>query len=256
MQESKLKLIIHDRYLENPILNYLEYWIIGNKSYPTSEKLFRRPYNDLTPSEKEKLRSEYEKWRKMYDLDVIWLEGDLNADTIFSLWMPLKMSLQCLNPNYFKTKGFRGYPAKTPYNYKMLQKNIENLLPRDDFLVKELYNFAELAATRANVMRLPDRGMQNRGKYFDQMPKTLFECFDGGEFSVYFNKNNDKVLKWIKEEKLKMFFEGDVISKKCIKPLISNLHPYQFKWLEEKNEIIEMLKQYSEILTNRSELIK
>ncbi|RTR28112.1 hypothetical protein EKG37_17565 [Robertmurraya yapensis] len=236
MHESKIKILIGDKYTDNPIINYLNYWILGKEN--------RQRYNQ-------------DKWRKKYDLDVIWLEGDLNADTIFSLWMPLKMCLQCLNPDIFEKSGPMRKPLKNQYWFKKIIEEIDTYLPPSDDLVKELYKFAELASTKANVMRLPARRMQVRGiKYFDQMPKTLYECFKDGNFTKYFNYNDEEVMEWIKEEKLKVFFEGNTISNHTIKPLIGNLHPSQCKWLKEKENILQMLKTFNEVLTYRSRLIK
>ncbi len=129
-------------------------------------------------------------------------------------------------------------------------------MPRNDDLVKELYRFAELASTRANVMRLVDSKIQERGdaklKYFDQMPKTLYECFDGGRFSKYFN-GNKHVREWVRDEALDMFFIDGERSKDKIKPLIRRMKPYEAEWLNKKAELLEMIKNFNEILEIRQE---
>ena len=53
--------------------------------------------------------------------------------------------------------------------------------------------------------------MQSRGKapYYDYMPYFLYECFDNGAFGKYFESNDD-LLHWINEEKLQMFFDGEI----------------------------------------------
>lgn len=47
MEENKFKKIIGAEYTDDPIINYLKYWSIGNTTYPTSEKIFREKYEDL-----------------------------------------------------------------------------------------------------------------------------------------------------------------------------------------------------------------
>lgn len=236
MLDNRLKNIIGDEYTNNSIVNYLRYW---SRIQPL----------DVT----------YEKWRKENDLDAVWLNGDLHADTIFSVWMPLKMCLQCLAGNRFSRKGIRRTPYKTQEYYDDIVINImENdnpYLPRNDELVEELYQFAELASTRANVMRLPNRKMQVRWKYYDQMPKTLYECFesDTSVFSKHF-ESDDAVKEWVKAEKLEMFFDG-YTTRDNIKPLIDRMKSSEFQWLEEYEDILEMLKKYNEILRVRAEAL-
>lgn len=256
MSENKLKKYLGDKYTDNPIINFLLYWSIGNDTCPTPKRVFGKEYNDLSMEEREKLKAIKNEWRKMNDLDCIWLDGDLNADTIFSLWTPLKMCLQCLASNRFKWVGNENIPIKNQKYINEIKSNINAYLPRDDDLVKELYRFAELASTRANVMRLIDSNMQERGdaklKYYDQMPKTLYECFDGGRFSKNFS-GNERVQKWVREEALEMFFIGGEISKDKIKPLIKRMKPYEAEWLNKKTELLEMIKNYNEILEIRQE---
>ncbi|MFD0672216.1 hypothetical protein [Cohnella sp. GCM10027633] len=231
MSENKMQAIIGDSYTDNPIVNYLKYW----------SNAFGKP-------------THRDDWRRENELDVVWLRGDphdLHADTIFSLWMPLKMCLQCVAGDVFIRKGNRGIPAKTQEHYDDIIANINSYLPRADPLVKELYRFAELASTRANVMRLPKRRMQSRGVYyFDQMPRTLHECFEGGRFSPYFT-NDDGVRDWVTSEKLCMFFAGE-ITQVNIKPLIPGMQSCESKWLVERNEILRMLIRFNGILLARN----
>lgn len=275
MEENKFKKIIGAEYTDNPIINYLKYWSIGNTTYPTSEKIFREKYEDLLEKNKKWLKIKQDEWRKKYDLDVIWLKGDLKADTIFSVWMPLKMCLQCSATYPYSFKGNNCYPYKKDgYKGKQgiinfltdIKTHIDTYLPKGEWL--DLYEFAELASTRANVMKLPDRGMQTRGikefnfgkwkvtePFFDQMPRTLYECFEGGEFQkrerAYF-KNDNEVIRWVEDEKLTSFFD-EKISRETIKPLIGTMKPSQVKWITEKNELNKMLGNYIDILKIRKQ---
>ncbi|MDG0808535.1 hypothetical protein [Cohnella rhizosphaerae] len=193
---------------------------------------------------------------KKNDLDVVWLDGDLHADTIFSVWFPLKMSLQCVAGDTFSYQGMRGTPHKGIDCYNGIIENIDRYLPFENVLVKELYQFAELSSTRANVMRLPERQMQRRGIFYrDQMPKTLYECFGRGRFNKYFG-SDESVTRWIEEEDLEMFFEDNSISRDNIKPLIPRMQASETEWLKESKDILEMLVQYNKILLQRSEALQ
>ncbi len=79
----------------------------------TSQTVFGKEFDDLSIKEREELRDIKIDWRKVNDLDCIWLDGDPNADTIFSLWTPLKMCLQCLASNRFKWVGNENIPIKS-----------------------------------------------------------------------------------------------------------------------------------------------
>lgn len=234
MHENKMEEILKEKFTENPIVNYLKYWSICHITSATLK-------ND--------------KWRRKYDLDVNWLDGDFNADTIFSYWIPLKMVLDYLNPNekFYKKDKY----SENPNSFlEKIINNIEYYLPRNNELVQKLYILAELSSTKANVMRLPDRKMQVRGlKYYDQMPKTLYECFEGGDFYKFFNYNEKNVVDWIENEKLKMFFDSE-IAKKNIKPLIKGMKPSEVKWLYKEEELLQMLNYFIEILIKREKLLK
>ncbi|WP_234950036.1 hypothetical protein [Tissierella praeacuta] len=193
--------------------------------------------------------------REENDLDCLYFNGDLRADTIFSVWTPLKFVLDCLNPNekFYKKNKF----GPDPHKYlKKIKHNIDTYLPKSEKVVEELYYFVKLAETRANAMKWPSQGINNkRYDYYDQMPPTLYNCFPNGDYSSYFGKEialND----WIERERLEMFFFNGIYSKETVKPLITNMRPNERKWLEDKNEIIEMLQKMNIILDERLRLYK
>lgn len=247
MKEDKLKIILGKEYTNNPIVNFLLYLQKGKDTKPTPKKLFNKEYEELTDKERIKYYEATDEWRKKYDLDVIHLKGDLNADTIFSIWMPLKMCLQISNTYPYSDHGNNEKPYKSyPYIPNII-KNIDTYLPYNKW--KDLYEFVSIALTEANVMKLHNRKMQIRGeKFCDQMPKTLYECFEGGIFNEYFK--DGKVDEWIRNANLSMFFEGK-ISRENIKPLIPRMKASEFEWLKNRQEIEQMLKNYCEILKMR-----
>ena len=69
--------------LYDPIYKKIESWIAYEKAKPKSS------YNSN--------RKEHDEFRKNNDLDCILRGGNLNADTIFSLWIPLRFSIVNLN---------------------------------------------------------------------------------------------------------------------------------------------------------------
>lgn len=85
MDENMMKKYLGDRYSTNHIINFINYWIDG-----------------------------YDKPRALSDLDCLYYDGDLNADTIFSVWTPIKFVLDCLNPKekFYKYNKY-GNPHKT-----------------------------------------------------------------------------------------------------------------------------------------------
>lgn len=226
----------------NPIKDKLKEWIRYEENSP------KCPYENNEIA--------HDIFRALNDTDCQLTSGNLMADTIFSLWMPLKMVLECLNPKekFYKTDN---YKLDKNYHLKRINKNIDNFLPIGDELVQELCIFAKHASERANIMILPNRGMQSRGKYYlDQMPKTLYECFASGEFRDQsrgrgFFKTDDDVVGWITQENLQMFFDGN-ICRNNIRPLIKGVNASESLWLTEKDKIIEMLKQYNDILRERA----
>lgn len=241
-----MKIILGEKHTRNPIKNFLLYVQQGKENLGTPKTLFNKKYEELSYEEKNKYHETYNQWRKEYDLDVIHLNGDLLADIIFSIWMPLKMCLQISNTYPYSEHGNNEKPYKSyPYIPNII-KNIDTYLPYDDW--EELYKFVSIALTKANVMKLPERKMQNRVKFYDQMPKTLYECFEGGELNSCFK--NIQVEEWIKKQNLTMFFENN-ISRENIKPLISRMKASEFEWLKNKADVIEMLKNYNEILEVR-----
>jgi hypothetical protein len=72
-------------YTKNSIENFIKYWI-----------------------------KSYNKPRSNNDLDCLYFEGDLNADTLFSVWTSLKFVLDSLNPNerFYKVNKYGDYPHK------------------------------------------------------------------------------------------------------------------------------------------------
>ncbi|MDR2610240.1 MAG: hypothetical protein LBC58_02160 [Clostridiales Family XIII bacterium] len=250
--------------------------------YDYSENSIQNHLNDTLIYLRDKLngKSESQAAYRRYDFDAWCLrkEGEpkyLLADTIFSFWMPFKMCLQCLPNNKYKRKGISEAPYKGSDSVEYLKNNIKDLemirddigkiLPCDNELVEVLYRFADLNYTRANVMKLPHYVIaknggslmnNNRGCcYYDQMPPTLYNCFNGRKLSEYFEMDDNKVEEWVKEQSLTIFFSDGEIKAGKIKPIISRFSAADAVWLKEESELIEMLEQYCELLEERARVL-
>lgn len=172
-------------------------------------------------------RKRHDEFRSKNDLDCILCGGDLKADMIFSLWLPLRFTLVRLNGYEKLNSIFKTTISKTTEFEKLFvcKKIIEQpdmiktLLPNQNNTVHLLSELFALGRTRANVMILKERGHQERGKkpYYDYMPYFLFECFEGGDFSQAFSSDID-LKNWIEREHLNCFFDKE-IDKNSIKDL-------------------------------------
>ena len=222
----------------NPIISKINSWITYSENEPKCDYKGNEIICDI--------------YRALNDSDCKLTGGNLLADTIFSAWYPLKMVLEFLNPakTFYKKDKY----GCDPHRYlKEIQSNIDTLLPKEKEVVQKLYEFFSIANTRGNIMILPNRSMQIRGKeYLDQMPKTLYECFPGGEFSKYFNEELT-VETWVKREHLEEFFIDCEIKKNQIKPLLKSKSPNnEIYWLDDENDLIFMLENYISFIKNRN----
>jgi hypothetical protein len=225
MLENKMKTYLGENYSENSIRNFLKYWQM--------------------PSEP----------REEHDLDCIYLDGDLNADTLISFWTPLKWVLQILNPDesFYKTNPDVG----DPFLYlKKLENDLDKYLPQNDELTKLICKLASLAETRANVFRLPDREMNcSRYRYFyDEIPATLYNIFERGRFHCYFKDERD-VRKWILEQDLQVAFKDGNIQKTNLRPLLPGLPLYAPIWPETREDVKTILEEMIYILEARYKLM-
>ena len=162
-------------------------------------------------------KQEHDEYRQKNDLDCILTDGNLCADTIFSLWLPLRFVLVRING--YKTLSQYGDINNKVEFLKAISGHIPELLPLESTVVLKLIRLFDLGQKRCNVMILKDRKMQRRGDkpYYDYMPYFLSECFEDGDFSSYFTSGDQELKEWIQEEKLEMFFKEDRIEKDTIK---------------------------------------
>ncbi len=212
-----------------------------------------------------------DEWRKRNDLDCLYFDGDLHADTLMSAWTPIKWVADCLNRDseiaFYKVSRISEDPH---HDLKLLSEEGDMYLPPDHELVKLLNRFLELAEQRCNFILLPDRKM-NSARYriyikgeqtwlYDEVPATMSHIFDKDSLGRYFagddgEVNTDAIKAWVEREHLGMGFEDGVIDKDHIRPLIPGLDPYIAKWLTDENEISEALEYMIDFLQSRLEKV-
>lgn len=223
--ENKMKDYLKEEYDEkNHIKNFLLYW----------QKSYGKP-------------------RVKNDLDCLYCKGEKLADTIYSMWMPIKMVVKCLHGEIVNKKYKDNDPLK---DINKLIQNYSKYFPENNILICKLNELAVLAETRANVMILPKKGMQSRGRY-DQMNLFLWSIFKDGNKSKFFDGNDDLVRKWIVEQKLQPLFVCEKeLKRENIKPLIETLTPNISCFLEEEAQIKEMLDMNICVLKERTRMLK
>lgn len=243
------KLFLHSIYL------HFANWVIGLFVYGKKLKTgsdYRVDYSII------KTHIEYwinyvgtgDEYRKKHDLDCILTNENLFADTLFSLWLPLRYTL-----NHCGCERWKEWLEKTPINFKFkdsdefmndLLKNIELYLPEceETHLLVELF---VLGRRRENVIILPYRKWNNiRGDkpYYDYIQHFLFDML---------NTNDERFLAamedWIKREHLEMLFLNESITKENLIDLWGSgkVTSHNPKKLEVKN----LLKNYIDILKER-----
>ncbi len=222
------------------IKNQIQYWIKYENDKP------KVPYNEST-------KKLYDEYRSKNDRDCVLNDGNLLADTIFSLWLPLRFALVNLH-TYYEIKEITGYSiVEKNINFlQTLDNSIECLLPKEDEVTEVLSELFVMGVKRVNTMILPDRGLQY--KQYDYMPNFLKECFVGGKYSYAFNYNNEKFKDWVSQQKLWMFFDDGIISEQNIKDLahtgdINNNVP------KDKVGLIKCLNSYIDILEERQKYL-
>lgn len=168
----------------------------------------------------------FDEHRRTHDLDCILTNGNLYADTIISLWMPLKTVIYDLASRHKEIyEVLEIKPNTTIYKridvLKKIKDNIDIILPRAEPVTELIKKLFAIGQERCNVMLLPDRAMNSlrgRNPYRDYMPYFLRECFEGGDFASFFS-GDEAYKNWVGEQKLQVFFKEGVIKPDRIKDL-------------------------------------
>lgn len=189
-----------------PIYKKINDWIEYEKNAPTSD------YKDEPEV--------HDQYRATHDLDCMLRGGNLFADTIFSLWIPLRFAMVNLN-TYNKIESVTKVKLGKGKNIVFLKqlcidRNLEKLLPPESETTRLLSILYCYGQRFENTMLLPERWLnKKKGYYYDYMPHFLSECFSPGECSEAF-ENNESFVAWIDREKLGCFFDGEITKESII----------------------------------------
>ncbi len=262
--QNMMKVYLGNDYSNNHLKNFCLYWMKGRETEPRWE-------------DSEEWKTRFDEWRQKNDLDCLYFNGDLRADTLMSAWTPISWAVNCLNKEY----GIRfcKYAAEGDKNHylKLLADDRDAYLPPKHELVRLLDRFLELAELRCNYILLPDRAM-NKARYtckvygigrvslYDEVPPMLYHIFDRDWFGKYFEQEGAEsdvksmqkldAVKWVKRERLEAGFRDGIIDQDHVIPLLKSLHPGKGKNLNEEAEISEALTYMINILEARKKAME
>jgi hypothetical protein len=250
--KNKMKACLGKDYSSSHLRNFCLYWLKGMACKPVWEHT-------------EEGHAAYDAWRKENDLDCLYCDGDLRADTLMSAWTPISWVANCLNRE--NGKEF----VKTESDIRLLAEEGDTFLPPENELVRLLDRFLELAEKPCNYMLLPDRNM-NSDRYcfrrsakfkmlYDEVPATLWHIFEKETLGMYFldatgEVDEEAVTAWVLREKLEMGFRKGIIKQSEVIPLTKSLNPRDGKRLKEEGEIREALNYMIRFLRQRDRAMK
>ena len=247
MLKNMMKEYLGNDYTENRLRNFCLYWMKADEGSG-------------------------DEWRAKNDLDCMYFDGDLRADTLMSAWTPIKWVADCLNRDSEITFCKAGRIGNDPHHdLKLLADEGDTYLPAEHKLVKILRRFLELAEQRCNFIMLPERAM-NPARYricirgekiwlCDEVPATLSHIYDKDSLGRFFigedgNVDEQKIARWIKSQHLEMGFEDGIIDREHVIPLIPGLDPYEAKWLKDEEEIYAALEYMAGFLERRLDIFR
>lgn len=164
-------------------------------------------------------RGSGDEYRKTHDLDCILTNGNLLADTLFSLWLPLRYTLNFFDvPRWREWKEFeasdlrsRGLGLKDYEPFLLeLERDIESFLPEHE-ITDKLIRLFELGQKRCNVILLLHRSWNSKrgcAPYYDYMPHFLFDLLS--------KEDTEVITEWIRREHLSIFFKDGIIQKEYL----------------------------------------
>jgi len=201
-----------------------------------------------------------DEWRQSNDLDCLYFDGDLRADTLISMWTPIKWVVDFLNQDTGKKFYKRIKDASDPLSdLKLLADDRDTYMPAKHEFTLLLDRLLELAELRCNFILLPDRRMNcdryciRRGEeklwLYDSVPATLCHIFNPDTLGKYFT--DIKPEEWVISEHLDVAFIDEIVDVNHIIPMICNTNPEKPHWLTNEENIRQALNYMIELLERR-----
>jgi hypothetical protein len=208
-----------EQNIYEPIIRELEYW----KDYHMrdSERRAEKSQGDKTVCSDDEFRA-------ANDRDCILTGGNLNADTIFSLWLPLRHTIARINHNEAISEVGNINDKKSFVCALLEGDNLKKLLPEELSIVRTLSELFTYGMERENVMLLPKRYFYHEGSkkslnsarggkpYWDYVPRFLYEMLEGGDFADAVGNDDEVCRTWIKEQNMTMFFKDGILDREHI----------------------------------------
>lgn len=199
-----------------------------------------------------------DEYRRLHDLDCIQTGGNLNADTIISLWLPLRYTMnQFQKPKWELWKEFEyqmlkpcylGLKDHPPFLDSMIE-NIDQFLEMDAELTQKLITLFELGQRPCNVMLLPKRcwnTLRGGKPYWDYFPHFLFDLFA-------YSADEDPLRSWLDNQCLHPFFAKEIFAQDNILDLAETGSPCKHN--PREINLNKLLDSYIAILLRRSQLL-
>jgi hypothetical protein len=241
-----------EQNIYEPIIKELEYW---------SDYKKRQQGDETVCSDDE--------FRAANDRDCVLTGGNLNADTIFSLWLPLRHTIARIH-SYEAISEIGNINDKKSFVCALRKgDNLERLLPKELSIVRTLSELFIYGMERENVMILPKRFFYQEGSrkslnsmrggkpYWDYVPRFLYEMFEGGDFSEAVGNDDEACRTWIKEQNMTMFFQDGILDREHIIDLAGSgsvmvsLAPKGSSYEEGLMLQENMLRNYIDVLKQR-----
>ncbi|MBR5370821.1 MAG: hypothetical protein IK130_01265 [Oscillospiraceae bacterium] len=192
------------------------------------------------------------KYRQTYDRDCHLTDGNLYADTMLSLWTPLRCVLNACGSERWQKYTQKERTKTNKVLIRELQTNLTQFIPNERYL-ERLNLLFRLGRTRANVMILPYRFWNTaRGgfPYCDYLPHFLYELLAPDQPLFLRAAQN-----WIRREHLEMFFDN---KKTLTRPHLRNLAGTQNVLSHHLSKVNTplLLENYIDILQRRRRYYK
>ncbi len=225
----------------NTVEEIIDYFIAYQKMVESVD------YEKKSQDEKNALRLQYDEDARYYKSIGYEDAEALHADVLFSFWIIYKtLLLKDANWVSYKTLNFLNALKK----YTKTKDQIQSVN-------QSVSEFASVCYSKGNFMLLPDgcRAMNNQRYQMteDRMDVTLYQCFGKGVLAKFF-KSDDDVRKWIREQRLDVFFiDGDICPEK-IDWMIDERKPKLISEMSSE-ELKQYLKRATEKIKMRNELV-